>query len=238
MTVVAAAVLATVSTPAALAFAALGLAAIYVRGYLVPWTPTLTKRYLPTRVLRWFDHAATPAADSDVDVPAVLAAMGVVVDTGTDLEVAPSFERRWFERVRAIEADGRTAAALAAFLDVDPDALALDSLRGAVAAYVDDVPAGQWESRTALLADLAAARELAGVPEWTALSLAQRSEVLGGLRAVLTRCPGCGGDVTFEATVAESCCRSVDVLAATCDDCDARLFELEYDPSALGEAAD
>ncbi|THE66616.1 hypothetical protein D8Y22_00330 [Salinadaptatus halalkaliphilus] len=30
------------------------LALIYLRGYLVPGTPTLTKRYLPPAVLRWF----------------------------------------------------------------------------------------------------------------------------------------------------------------------------------------
>jgi hypothetical protein len=37
----------------------LSLVAIYVRGYLVPGTPTLTKRYFPERVLRWFDKEST-----------------------------------------------------------------------------------------------------------------------------------------------------------------------------------
>lgn len=30
------------------------IAHIYLRGYLVPGTPTVTKRYLPPAVLRWF----------------------------------------------------------------------------------------------------------------------------------------------------------------------------------------
>lgn len=50
---------------------AVSIAAIYLRGYLVPGTPTLTERYLPERVLRHFDHhpseddftgAGTPAS--------------------------------------------------------------------------------------------------------------------------------------------------------------------------------
>lgn len=49
-------------------------AAIYLRGYLVPGTPELTKRYLPERVLRLFGKAPEPeirgglvAGDSRVD---------------------------------------------------------------------------------------------------------------------------------------------------------------------------
>jgi hypothetical protein len=36
---------------------AAGLASIHLRGYLVPGTPRLTKRYFPDRVLAWFDRA-------------------------------------------------------------------------------------------------------------------------------------------------------------------------------------
>lgn len=43
------------------AFAA-SLGAIHLRGYLVPGTPTLTKRYFPDRVLRWFDKEPTSTA--------------------------------------------------------------------------------------------------------------------------------------------------------------------------------
>lgn len=43
-------------------------ATIYFRGYLVPGTPMLTKRYLPDRVLRYFDkHPASTTADNDLD---------------------------------------------------------------------------------------------------------------------------------------------------------------------------
>ncbi|WP_396613336.1 hypothetical protein ACH9L7_17035 (plasmid) [Haloferax sp. S1W] len=39
----------------------LSIGLIYLRGYLVPGTPTLTKRYLPPEVLRWFGKDPQPA---------------------------------------------------------------------------------------------------------------------------------------------------------------------------------
>ncbi|QFU82137.1 hypothetical protein [Natronorubrum aibiense] len=38
----------------------LSIGLIYLRGYLVPGTPTLTKRYLPPEVLRWFGKESEP----------------------------------------------------------------------------------------------------------------------------------------------------------------------------------
>lgn len=48
------------------------VALIYLRGYLVPGTPELTKQYLPSAVLRWFGKSpdadlATGFADSELD---------------------------------------------------------------------------------------------------------------------------------------------------------------------------
>jgi hypothetical protein len=51
--------LAAVSVPLGIATLAVAGLAIYLRGYLVPYTPTLTKRYFPERVLAAFDKADT-----------------------------------------------------------------------------------------------------------------------------------------------------------------------------------
>ncbi|AXR80057.1 hypothetical protein [Natrarchaeobaculum sulfurireducens] len=40
------------------------IALVYLRGYLVPGTPTLTKRYLPATVLDWFGKGSAPAPAS------------------------------------------------------------------------------------------------------------------------------------------------------------------------------
>lgn len=43
-----------------LAAVAISVGLIYLRGYLIPGTPTLTKQYLPSSVLRWFDKNPEP----------------------------------------------------------------------------------------------------------------------------------------------------------------------------------
>ncbi|WP_254861876.1 hypothetical protein [Halovivax gelatinilyticus] len=93
---------------------AVGLATIWLRGYLIPGTPQLTKRYLPERTRKWFDEShgrpsdddiATAFADLDaerddrVDAAAVLAGIGVTtadangVPDGSSARGEPSDDR-------------------------------------------------------------------------------------------------------------------------------------------------
>jgi hypothetical protein len=39
--------------------------------------------------------------------------------------------------------------------------------------------------------------------------------------------------VTLGEDTVESCCRSIDVIAATCEDCGARVFEAQFSPQAM-----
>ena len=105
-----------------------GAAAIWLRGYLVPYTPQLTERYLPERVLAWFGKAESPtgltgvnaaangaaanggtagdsssdvtgdATDGEQSVEGRLLAAGVLRPAGDDYELAPSFRASWRER--------------------------------------------------------------------------------------------------------------------------------------------
>ena len=67
-------------------------------------------------------------------------------------------------------------------------------------------------------------------------TVAYRSELLASLRLFVERCPTCDGTVEFGTDVVESCCRSYDVVAATCGACDARLFETPYTEAIHGAA--
>jgi hypothetical protein len=63
----------TVSLPLSALIFGFFLAVIALRGYLVPYTPTLTKRYLPDSVLRRFekhppDRIPMTRADTDAGV--------------------------------------------------------------------------------------------------------------------------------------------------------------------------
>lgn len=219
--------------------AVLGFLMIWLRGYLVPGTPTLTKRYFPDRVLAWFDKASQEYTPDALDVEEILMDEGALVENadGTDLTVAPDFRAAWTEHMQDTDRD-RDATSLAWLLDIDPDRLTVTPTGEAMVARVDGQRVGQWESRAAFIADVAAAavfEERDG--RWADLPTWARTEVLGGLRLFLERCPTCDGEVVLEQTVVQSCCRDIDVLALTCQACDARLFESPIEGTELEEFA-
>ncbi|ELY35984.1 hypothetical protein [Natronorubrum tibetense] len=66
-----------------LAAVGISIGLIYVRGYLVPGTPTLTKRYLPPEVLRWFGKETEPELASGFGGVETREATDISID-GTD----------------------------------------------------------------------------------------------------------------------------------------------------------
>lgn len=224
------------------------LAAVWLRGYLVPGTPELTKRYLPERVLALFGKASAASASASasaaglsesaaVDPQSYLLAAGVLTETddGSDLTYAPWFASAWRSALDAARETGDVAAVtrLADVDAADESDLSVEERGNAVFAAVDGERVGNWVSRPALLADVAADRVLrANDDGWTDLPQPARSEVLGGLRLFVEECPACGGEVTVGEETVASCCTTRDVVVGRCEGCEARIFEL--DPAALG----
>ncbi len=216
------------------------LGAIYLRGYLVPGTPELTKRYLPERVLRLFgkstvddSSAAAIGSEGQIDVEAVLADAGVVTDCpdGDDLCLEPGFHDAWTDRIDRTRQE-TAVDDVATVFDVAADDLTLEDRENALIVEADGAPVGWWESRTAFLADVTAGRELQRrYPAWDEMDNEARNRVLASLRVFLERCPTCDGTLDLGTETVSSCCSSHDVVALTCADCDARLFE--FDASAL-----
>lgn len=212
-----------------------GAAVIWLRGYLVPGTPELTKRYLPDRVLRYFDHHSNSSTASGterqgIDALTLLTEAGVVYDDDEldDLALVPEFETAWAVRMQTVGRDVSEQVSLARLADVDPERVHIQQMGPALVARIDGFWVGQWESHAAFVADIAAGEELeTRHPRWDTLSPRDRNELIGALRLFVTRCPTCDGDVLLGSDVVESCCRRYDVLAATCEACDSRLLELE-----------
>jgi len=239
--------LAAVAPPLGVAAVAVALLIIYLRGYLVPGTPTFTRRYFPDWLLAVFDKA-DPAPRS-VDVEETLVAAGVLHDEAADLVLDPRFATAWAERIDDADAerDGLNdadtnrldAVELAALTDLAPDTLDIQRYGEAVVATLDAERIGRWESRPAFVADVAAARELDDwVPRWRSIPLAGRSELLGALRLFLERCPACDAALTLDHDVVRSCCRERDVIAVSCSGCGARLLEANFDVSVLDADAE
>jgi hypothetical protein len=83
------------SKPAGLVVLVGSAALIYLRGYLIPGTPELTKRYLPPSVLRWFGKS--PEADlatgfEDLEGPGSEARNGAESETEAEAESEPGAE--------------------------------------------------------------------------------------------------------------------------------------------------
>ncbi|WP_049900613.1 hypothetical protein [Halococcus agarilyticus] len=215
----------------------LSLGAIYLRGYLVPGTPTLTKRYFPERVLRWFDKdTTTPKTDEtvEIDPERVLLNAGAVEPCreGTDLCLTSDFQQAWRERIHDARAHDHAEDRLADALDIssEDDRITIDRHGEAFVAYTDDATIGQWSSQAAAIADSAATTELSErTTNWSDFAPAEIARVLMSLRIFIEQCPDCDGSVQVEQEVVESCCRSYDVIASACQDCDSRLFEMEWD---------
>jgi hypothetical protein len=236
------------SPPLGLALFALSLGAIWLRGYLVPGTPELTKRYFPDWLLAVFDKHERPEVSFDpdaFDVQAYLVESGLVVDDpdAPDAVLDPEFAAAWESRAAALAAadDERPdVRELARLVDLRVEDLDVEPIGAhSVVAYADDQYIGQWESRAAYAAEMAAATELdERHPAWRDLPIAYRSRLLAALRLFIESCPDCGGAVALGDEVVKSCCRSWHVVAAQCGDCGARLLEIDIDPAALGVASD
>jgi len=202
------------------------LGTIYLRGYLVPGTPELTKRYLPDQVLRLFGKAPElPPPGETIDVEAYLREAGALVPgEQEDLTLSPAFRDDWNEAIR--DANVAPAATAGEVLDLPEPGI---EERGDACVVTDDgMRAADWPSRAALLADLGGVRALqARDDEWSHRSHSEQGRILAGLRVFLESCPSCGAEPILGEETVESCCRQAEVYTYRCPDCGARLLEIE-----------
>ena len=231
--------------PAGIFALVLFAATIYFRGYLVPGTPELTKRYFPVWLLRIFGKepfdgvettdggirdASTPKDGPDRDeAEQLLRSAGIVTDCPDedDLCLTDEFQKVWWRRIRLFRDDeGRAAAHLAQVLDIDPEQLTLVNGEGSFSVEFDGDPIGRWSSDATFYADLAAEPTLAEwLPEWEELDDQTRTELLAGMRAFLQACPACEAELTQVENVRQSCCAGELVsVSVECDSCGARVF--------------
>lgn len=214
----------------AFVFLALSLLVIYVRGYLVPKTPELTKQYFPPWLLSLFgkDPAEAEPVISAIDTERELLHAGALeeCEDKDDLCLTDSFREDWEAEIKRLREDNTDREQLLELLAVDEQTVEFREHGAAFQAYVDDTPVGTWESEAAYIADLGAANALMEYYQnWDNLALEAKSQLLSGLRLFIEDCPSCGGEPTFGTNTVESCCSQYEVAAVSCSQCDARLFE-------------
>jgi hypothetical protein len=224
------------------------LVVIYLRGYLVPGTPTLTRRYFPTRLLRLFDKGpaapgrppmgtgrspdATDPSRGGPDPIALLDGLGVLRECPDrdDLCLTEGFDRSWREALETVRDDRSSQReALAATLraDLDPSRVSFRERDHEFSAVVGDATVGSWLSEAAFVADMAAARALAPHVDRADIDAQSLGSILGRLRLFIEECPVCATSLTFEADAQKACCWSRRVTTLRCPDCEVRLLELD-----------
>lgn len=250
LALLASAMVAVVSGGLAVVALLTALLAIHLRGYLVPGTPQLTKRYLPDRVLALFDTHPVPEQDEEhwetvehienrrenaVDPERFLLDVDAVepCEQADDLCLTDGFARRLDDRIAAH--DGHIDSdAMVGLFEVGPDSVTL--LDRDYPALEIDRRVRKWPSEAALLADVVtheALSELTG--RWAGVPTEQRLGILKSLRSFHATCPRCSGPIFLSEDTYDSCCRSYEVVMLGCGECEQPLLEFNPTDVAMRE---
>lgn len=212
----------------------LSLALIYVRGYLVPGTPTLTKRYLPERVLALFGKEPVLSAGRSAEAglaesAQTLAAHGVIreCEDVDDLCLSDEFRDAWHAHMAKMDDRDQWLGYATVLADADPESVKLDhsSEYDRISLLTDGFVLGTWDEAAPFVADVTAAAVLSEWdPDWAERDLVARAEMATALRLFLERCPTCGGDVAASQGTVESCCATHEAAIVECVECGATLL--------------
>ncbi|WP_122090474.1 hypothetical protein [Halalkalicoccus subterraneus] len=213
----------------ALAGLVAGTGAIWLRGYLVPYTPQLTGR-VHRALADEPDHAATGSLapdghDDDLGerTLAALIEMRVIRPENERLQLAAAFVDDWRAEMRRLRALSDTE--LIDAIEAVVEGTTAEVLDGEHPLVVLTGPAGgeAWVTRPAVIAELAAVAALDGrIP---GQSSAERLAAARALRAFLERCPVC--ESLLEERDPRRCCgnpRNVEPGAVlACPECNQTL---------------
>ncbi len=202
------------------------LALIYFRGYLLPGTPTLTKRYLPASVLELFGKESVAdrvsrSIDADTATEEQLVAIGALTDDEAPA-LTDSFATAWGAAIEGIRFEDIDESVLRTLFGTDDV-----SRHAATGAVIDGNQSIRWISESALIADVAAGRLLAERGSgWETLSPNDQIALLRSLRLFIRVCPTCDGSVDVTERTVDPCCeRPHTLIEVACSDCETPLAD-------------
>ena len=148
-----------------------------------------------------------------------LEAANVVIETDDHLELTAEFHEAWHGEIDRLRSLDRRSY-LASFFDAKQESISVEpNPDGSVTVRREDKRIGEWPSKVAIDADIAAFLTLQDwLPEWTDLTGPQRDELVARLRIFLKNCPACDGELESESGAND------DVPELVCSECGAALI--------------
>lgn len=233
-TILAATALAAVAIELGVGMLTVGLLSVYLRGYLVPKTPELSKRYLPEWVLKWFgktpdvttasqNRSAEQGSTSvSVHPERVLSETGLLAQAGDDLRLVPAARVTLLDSMRDIRSE--PAAHVARSFSVDT--VDLRRISTGITVVDDGAVIAQWTSEAAMIADLAIEKFLsAELDNWKMYSPEMRGQIVSSLRILVESCPQCESNMEFVSSELETCCSVIQTNEYRCEQCEKPLVE-------------
>jgi len=220
---------------------------IYYRGYLIPGTPELTKRYMPAWALKLFGktpveeqaQSASSAQEQSTDASElnpidVLTAIGVATETEdqADITLTTTFENLLNQQDFA----DPTADAEAIFTKFFGDVTIEDTDTSVHLTRSDQGIIMNWPSHAAMIGDARIAQALAETDtQFTKRDEINQLQLIQSARTLLENCPVCDGSLSFSQEERETCCQTYTATVLSCDACDSTL--LEINESTITDAA-
>lgn len=225
---------------------ALCVSIVYLRGYLVPWTPTISRRYVPKlhSVISTHERAGgartgLQGLEADkrertfgLEAPPgeFLAKLGVIQECQNEDDVclSPQFRTDWYATIETVQDDEGIADSLARFFRVPRSDIGIKTYGDAIEVWVDGAWATSWDTEAGLIADLAAVSALESwCDEWWQLAIDDRGKLAYSLRPFLDTCPLCRGSLTTRRREGEGCCFDREFLTGVCTQCGTQAFDIE-----------
>lgn len=225
-----------VSLPVGVCIILVGTSIIWLRGYLIPFTPRLVPRLLavlPTDrferpFLEHVDRTTTPsnsgASEPSVDITETLVNAAILTVDGETLSIDPRFFEAWWGQMREIGRvpDGTLTTMLRDEIPwvTDVSVVRDDGRWFVLSDGSETIENEVWLPTTVATADVAAVRTLAAQTE---IPAELRTLAAPPLRQFLDRCPRCESTLTQQS---RTCCGSPQRVAEgidldlVCPECD------------------
>lgn len=204
---------------------------IYLRGYLVPYTPELTKRYFPSWLLTLFQKGGQNrrARSSEIVPEQFLIKEQILVPytDQDDLFLSNEFSAQFRDFSTKETSEMVDDDQLRVIFGYENKAVSYSQLDDTVIVCLDGQIVAEWDSDIAFLSDIISGTILSKNTKWKEISIMDRVNILKGIRIFIPVCPKCGHPTTTNIQPVETCCDRYKSVVVGCEQCDEPLISLK-----------